>query len=86
MGRQLTPEFLELVQKNLGEVTVEDVGPITADRELKDLGLDSMSMAELILLIEEQLGLSLERSHMEGVKTFGDLEDLLERLRPVPKD
>lgn len=86
MGRQLTPEFLELVQKNLGEVTVEDVGPITADRELKDLGLDSMSMAELILLIEEQLGLSLERSHMEGVKTFGDLEDLLERLRPVPKE
>lgn len=86
MGRQLTPEFLELVRKNLGEVTVEDVGPITADRELKDLGLDSMSMAELILLIEEQLGLSLERSHMEGVKTFGDLEDLLERLRPVPKE
>lgn len=81
MGTQLSPEFLELVHKNLSEVTVDDVGPVTADRELGDLGLDWMSMAELILL-----GLSLERSHMEGVKTFGDLEDLLERLRPVPQE
>ena len=80
-GRPLSPEFVELVQSALAEVTVVDVGPITADRRLRDIGLDSMALAELILLMEEHLDISLERSHLNGIQTFGDLESLLERLR-----
>jgi len=77
----LSPEFIELVNSALTEVTVKDVGPITADRPLRDLGLDSMALAELILLVEERLNVSLDRSHMQGIQTFGDLEALLARLR-----
>jgi len=77
----LTPEFVDLVKTALSEVTVIDVGPITADRRLRDIGLDSMALAELILLVEERLDVSLERSHLQGIETFGDLQALLERLR-----
>lgn len=80
-GQSLSPEFVELVQNALAEVTVVEVGPITADRKLRDIGLDSMALAELILLMEERLDVSLERSHLNGIDTFGDLEALLGRLR-----
>lgn len=80
----LDPQFIEAVQKALAQVTTRDVGPITADRPLLDLGLDSVSLAELILVMEDELGVSIDLSAIETLKTFGDLQDLVARLQTQP--
>lgn len=77
----LDPRFVEAVEKALAQVTTREVGPITADRELADLGLDSVSMAELILVMEDELGVSVDLVEAEGLKTFGDLQELVARLK-----
>lgn len=73
--------FLEKVQKALQQVASRDVGPVQRERAIADLGLDSVSMAEMLVLLEDELDLSLEQSDVEKVKTFGDLEELVLRLR-----
>lgn len=77
----LDPQFVDAVQKALGQVTTRDVGPITADRPLLDLGLDSVSLAELILVMEDELGVAIDLGAMETLKTFGDLQDLVASLK-----
>lgn len=80
-GPMLDPRFVEAVQKALAQVTTREVGPITADRPLLDLGLDSVSMAELILVMEDELGVAIDLTAMESLKTFGDLQDLVATLK-----
>ncbi|HXE71626.1 MAG TPA: acyl carrier protein [Candidatus Nitrosotenuis sp.] len=77
----LAPDFLQAVQESLAQVTVEDVGPITAERALADLGLDSVSQMELILVMEDRLNVSIDAQDLESLTTFGDLQSLVARLR-----
>lgn len=77
----LNPEFLESLQQAISQVSTRDVGPITADRPIRDLGLDSLSIAELLVVLEDRLDVTLEQSEIERVRTFGDLQDLVTRVR-----
>lgn len=81
MSQTLDPEFLRVVENAIKQVTVKDLGPITAERPLNDLGLDSVSTAELIIVLEDSLDLSLEQSDVEKLKNFGDLAALVEQAR-----
>jgi len=54
----------------------DDVAP---DTELKDLGLDSLEVAELFATLEDRSGLELDPDSARALATVGDLV----RLQPV---
>ncbi len=47
------------------------------DREIDMKSIDSLGRAEVILLAEEVLGVELSDKQILGMKTLGDLEDIL---------
>lgn len=73
----LDPEFSKKVQAALDEVSGRAVGPISADLRLDELGLDSVSISELVLVLEDELDITLEPEELFEVETFGDLEKLI---------
>jgi acyl carrier protein len=52
---------------------------VDARTRLRDIGLDSLDAAELIVVLEEMVGLELDQESLEGVETVGDLT----RVRPL---
>lgn len=76
----LEPAFVQSVQEALKEVSPQDLGPITSDRPIAELGLDSVSFAELLVVLEDKLNLTIDDSQLKDVKTFGDLQALVQRL------
>lgn len=46
-------------------------------RLAEDLGIDSLLMVEIVMLVEETLGLSIENEELRGLSTLGDLKTYL---------
>ena len=77
----LDPEIAREIREGLLEVSSRDVGEITAERRIDELGLDSVSLAELVFLLEEKLDVIIEMEEMAEVETFADLSDLIKKRR-----
>ncbi|MGA2051985.1 MAG: phosphopantetheine-binding protein [Opitutales bacterium] len=41
---------------------------------LEDLGVDSLTMVELVMLVEETLALTVDNNELRGIKTVGDIK------------
>jgi acyl carrier protein len=53
-------------------------GPFTPQTNLlDDVGIDSASMIDIVLEIEDRFGVTIEDDDSQGVKTFGQLMDLV---------
>ena len=50
-----------------------DASKITMDSNLKELGLDSLDLVEIILDGEEKLGITFENDELLNFKTVGDV-------------
>ena len=46
-----------------------------------ELGADSLDVVELVMAFEERLGVQIDDAEAEGVRTFGDLIDLVRAKR-----
>jgi acyl carrier protein len=75
----LDPETARLIENGLRELTSRDVGPITSDRRIDEMGLDSVSTGELIIVLEDELDLVLDDDDLIGMETFGDLGALIKK-------
>ena len=75
----LDPETASLIEKGLRELTSRDIGTITADRRIDELGLDSVSTGELVIVLEDELDLVLDDEDLVGMETFGDLGALIKK-------
>lgn len=73
-------EVLEIVAQRTREVVpgLDDHAFVAADR-LADLGASSVDRAEIAMLTQESLGLSLPRVELFGPKNIGELADLFLR-------
>ena len=49
------PYFVEVVTKALGTVTTHEHAPVEENQLIADLGLDSVSMMEMIMVLEDKL-------------------------------
>ena len=67
---ELTAEQLSVAPAQL----VRDAGLVT------DLGLDSLAAIEWGMAIEDAFGLSLPEDAMGRVSTYGDVDELVQRL------
>ncbi|RLS34070.1 MAG: acyl carrier protein [Planctomycetota bacterium] len=73
--KELSAIVLELLEKETGE-TYPAVEESTTLRE--GLNLDSLDMAGLVLHIESHFGIQVETELLDGVKSVGDLLDVLQ--------
>lgn len=56
-----------------------DPATITPQSNFKDLNVDSLDIAEMVMTLEDEFGITIELE--EGVTTVQDLVDLIERIK-----
>lgn len=56
-----------------------DPASITPESSFKDLNVDSLDIAEMVMNLEDDLGITIELE--EGVATVQDLVNLIERIK-----
>jgi 3-hydroxyacyl-[acyl-carrier-protein] dehydratase len=57
-------------------------------RLIEDLGIDSLTMMEIVILVEEVLQMSINNEELRNLRTIGDVKQFIEckvRGLPVPK-
>lgn len=59
------------------EVDIETITPEAALKET--LGLDSLDLVDVVVLIEQNFGVTLTANDFVGVVTFGDFYNMLEK-------
>jgi len=70
-------ELLELIARHAREVVPGlDGHQFVASDRLADLGANSMDRAEIAMLVQESLGLSVSRVELFGPRNIGELADL----------
>jgi acyl carrier protein len=71
-------EIEERVRKVLSEQLARDESDVTMEARFEeDLDADSLDLVEVVLALEENLGVNIPEEEMEGVKTVGQAVDLV---------
>ena len=75
-------EMLDLIARQTREILPGlDARQFVASDRLADLGANSVDRAEIAMLVQESLGLSVSRVELFGPKNIGELAELfLEKL------
>lgn len=72
-------EILNLIARHTRDIVAGlDVHEFVASDRLTDLGANSMDRAEIAMLVQESLGLSIPRVELFGPKNIGELADLFQ--------
>jgi acyl carrier protein len=72
------PEILEKVRMLVAEASAVDVKQVKAEGKLRGFGIDSARVIDLIVGIEEELGVSVKESDLPSLQTVGDLADYVD--------
>lgn len=80
MNRQ---ELIEKINSVLAEEFEKEVSDITPDAIVKEvLELDSLSLVDMVALIENEFGVKIKSQEVVNIKTFDSLYDfILERIK-----
>ena len=71
--------MLDKVREMLAKQLKIDVSAITADTDIvKDLNADSLDIVELLMTIEQDLGIVVPDEDVQSFKTVGDVAKYLE--------
>lgn len=71
-------ELIEKINSALAEEFEVDGSVITPDAPIKDtLELDSLSLVDLVALIESNFGIKIQGSEVSKIQTFGALYDFV---------
>ncbi|MDR0368737.1 MAG: phosphopantetheine-binding protein [Bacteroidales bacterium] len=75
-------ELINKVNQALADEFEVDIETITPEADIKEtLDLDSLSLVDMVALIEGEFGVKLKGQEIASVKTFGSLYDFIfERL------
>ena len=66
----------EAIAELVAERVEKDVSEITMERNFRDLGIDSLDTVELLMNLEDKLGIEIELD--QKVETVGDLVAFIE--------
>lgn len=67
-----------LVDAFVGELHPDVERPVPVHAALKDLGIDSLSLVDLLLRLEREIGLEIPDEALPSISTVKDLMDHLE--------
>lgn len=65
-------KFIEMLQEKVNGKEV------SLDSNLKDLGIDSLDLVEIVLQAEEEFGISFSDEELNGFKTVKDVCNVLD--------
>ena len=82
--------FRSKMNNMLRDILVEqlqvDPDAITLDAELvRDLGLNSLELADLVLTCEEKFGVEIKDESIKSFISVGDIVNYIEKLQPAGK-
>ena len=60
----------------LGEF-VDDAGAVASDDRLRDLGIDSLDLTEIVSRIDDDFGLTIPGGELGRMRTVSDLVDIV---------
>ena len=73
-------EIIEKAKVVLAEEFEVEESAITPEASLKEtLGLDSLDLVDVVVLVEQNFGITLTGPDFVGVATFGDFYEMLHR-------
>lgn len=73
-------ELITKVNTVLADEFEVEASEIVADKGIKEtLNLDSLSLVDLVALIEEEFSVKIKGDEMKKIQTFADLYDYLEK-------
>ena len=79
-------QIFKLIKKYTCEVAPElEEAPIAPTDSLKNLGIDSVNRAEIIMMLMEDVSLNIPRIELAGAKNIGELADLFAAKLEVVK-
>lgn len=71
-------ELIDKINEVLAEEFEVEVSAITPDADIKEtLELDSLSLVDMVALIESEFGVKIKGTEVSQVKTFGALYDFV---------
>ncbi len=74
-------EIEGLLKEIFNEVVGVDVSTISMDSDLReDIGLDSFSIAEILVLVQDRLGIDISPEDLFNIRSFKDAVDLVSRI------
>ncbi len=73
-----TQPVLEVITEELVRLGAER-DQVTPEATLTDIDVDSLDLAELAQIVEERYGTKLTGADVTGVRTVGDVVELIER-------
>ena len=74
MAGEVETKVREIISEQLG-VSADEVTPEASF--IEDLGADSLDIVELVMALEEQFGITVDESELEGVSTVGQAFELV---------
>lgn len=77
-------EIEQIVIKEVATILAIDAEEINAQSNLAELGLDSLSFVELLVLIEKQFGINLMESGLSK-EDFKSIRSLAQRINEIKK-
>ena len=77
MATTVTPEAVEKVVSDALPQFGADPSEISRDATFEDLDVDSLDLAELSQIIEDEFGVQLKGDDMASIKTVGDAIELV---------
>jgi acyl carrier protein len=72
-------ELMELVWSIVQEVSEKPLPDVPPETPIAQMGIDSISVAEIIVRIEDKLGIEIPTSQWMGVRTLNDFIDTIEQ-------
>jgi acyl carrier protein len=80
-GREV--EVVGLFVDALHEVTGKSFSGIGHDSVIGDLGVDSLSLMQIVGILEDQVGVTLADEEIARIRTVGDIERLIAAKRTI---
>jgi acyl carrier protein len=74
-------EMLALIRSTFREVIERPLGELNLDTSIADLGIDSVSVAEIVFRIEDALGIEVPTAEWVRIRTLVDFVDVVDRAR-----
>ncbi|MGN8773482.1 acyl carrier protein [Candidatus Weimeria sp. HCP3S3_B5] len=73
---------LDLLKKIIADVLSVDPDDITSDTTfIDDLGADSLDVYQIIMAVEDELGIEIDENQAEKIRTVGDAVDLIRQTK-----
>ena len=75
-------ELIEVLKAAVYDISLKELGDISTETKISELGLDSVAVMELIGVLEEDFAIRIRDEEVAALGTIGDILNLVRRVSP----